>query len=230
MVGGFQPFTATDYPGKLAAVVFVQGCAWRCGYCHNPHLQPRTAAADPAWSDIARLLQRRIGLIDAVVFSGGEPTTDAALGRAIGEVKSMGYAVGLHSAGIYPERLQEILPQLDWIGLDVKAPFDERYDRVARAPGSGALALASARAVLSHQVEHEFRTTWHPALLDTDDLIQLAEHLAQMGVRRYALQSFRNEGCANASLTTFPVATRRPGAALLNRLESLFEHFTWRDA
>src|SRR2546425_1022480 len=79
-VGGVTPFSATDYPGKLAAVIFIQGCPWRCGYCHNPHLQLRTGASLLRWPQVIDLLQRRVGLIDAVVFSGGEPTTDPALG------------------------------------------------------------------------------------------------------------------------------------------------------
>ena len=120
-VGGLTRFTSIDYPGKLSAVVFVQGCPWRCGYCHNPQLQSRDEAAGPSWSEVMAWLPRRVGLIDAVVFSGGEPTLDPALGAAMDEVRALGLAVGLHSAGIYPRRLRELLPRLDWIGLDVKA-------------------------------------------------------------------------------------------------------------
>jgi pyruvate formate lyase activating enzyme len=117
-VGGITPFTATDYPGQIAAVVFVQGCPWRCGYCHNPHLQPRLADSPLDWTRIRNLLQRRVGLVDAVVFSGGEPTIDPHLADAIGEVKEMGFKVGLHSGGIYQNRFNEILPMLDrcWTG------------------------------------------------------------------------------------------------------------------
>lgn len=75
-VGGLVPFTATDYPGQFAAVVFVQGCPWRCGYCHNPHLQPRSQPAEIEWDALLAFLARRVGLIDAVVFSGGEPSID----------------------------------------------------------------------------------------------------------------------------------------------------------
>src|SRR5450759_3498739 len=99
-VGGVTAFSATDYPGKLAAVIFVQGCPWRCGYCHNPHLQTRTRTSPTAWADVLLLLQRRVGLIDAVVFSGGEPTMDPALAEAMREVRALGFGVGLHSAGI----------------------------------------------------------------------------------------------------------------------------------
>ena len=125
VVGGLQPFTTIDYPGALAAVVFVQGCPWRCGYCHNPQLQPRVKpaeAAGPGWAALRPWLARRVGLIDAVVFSGGEPTLDPALPAAMAEVRAIGLKVGLHTAGIYPQRLAAALPLADWVGLDLKAP------------------------------------------------------------------------------------------------------------
>ena len=112
-VGGVTPFSATDYPGKLAAVVFVQGCPWRCGYCHNPHLQPRSGDVLVPWADVLALLRRRVGLVDAVVFSGGEACMDPALKRAMQDVRALGFDVGLHTACIYPQRLTEVLPLVD---------------------------------------------------------------------------------------------------------------------
>src|SRR5690606_12286562 len=96
-VGGLTPFTATDYPGHLSAVVFVQGCPWRCGYCHNPHLQERTPHSPIPWNDVLTLLDRRRGLIYAVVFSGGEPTMDPCLADALRETRALGFKIGLHS-------------------------------------------------------------------------------------------------------------------------------------
>ena len=81
-LGGLTRLSASDYPGKLAAVVFCQGCAWRCGYCHNAHLQPRRGREEIAWSDVLAFLQRRRGLLDAVVFSG-ETLTRAHLNQLL---------------------------------------------------------------------------------------------------------------------------------------------------
>ena len=123
-VGGLTPFTTIDYPGQLAAVVFVQGCPWRCGYCHNPHLQPRAPAPRPRWRAVLAFLRRRARACSTrVVFSGGEPTLDPALPHAVARRARLGFGVGLHTAGIYPQRLQALLPRLDWVGLDVKAPL-----------------------------------------------------------------------------------------------------------
>jgi len=226
--GGLVSFSATDFPGKLAAVVFVQGCPWRCGYCHNPHLQPRAPQEALHWPRILTMLGRRIGLIDAVVFSGGEPTLDPALPQAIADARALGFEIGLHSAGIYPERLYKTLPMLDWIGLDVKAPFDHRYDRVTGVPGSWQAARASVKAVLASGIAHEFRTTVHPALLAEGDVLELARTLSELGVRNYALQVFRTQGCDDKELMDAPAW--QPSAALLNELHALFPRFTLRQA
>ncbi len=225
-VGGVTPFSATDYPGKLAAVVFVQGCPWRCGYCHNPHLQTRAGQTQLHWSQVITLLKRRVGLIDAVVFSGGEPTIDPALEDAVREVRALGFSVGLHSAGTYPRRLVEVLPLLDWVGLDIKASWSA-YDHITGIADSGRHALASAEAVLASGVSCEFRTTVHPALHSEQEILALAQTLSAMGVRHYALQVFRSTGCANGSLQSAATAGY-PSADLVRRISVLFERFTFR--
>ncbi|MFJ7566120.1 anaerobic ribonucleoside-triphosphate reductase activating protein [Herminiimonas sp. NPDC097707] len=227
-VGGVTPFTATDYPGQLAAVVFVQGCPWRCDYCHNPHLQLRTIDSPLEWPKVMALLQRRIGLIDAVVFSGGEATIDPALQAAILEVRALGFRVGLHSAGIYPKRLAEILPLLDWVGLDIKAPFDS-YERITRIADSGRYARQCAEMILASGVSYEFRTTIHASLLSEDELLNLAQTLADMGVQHYALQLFRPQGCRSTQLKTFKQSDY-PTLELVQRMAALFPHFTLRQA
>ncbi|MDP3671199.1 MAG: anaerobic ribonucleoside-triphosphate reductase activating protein [Telluria sp.] len=225
-VGGITAFSATDYPGKLAAVVFVQGCPWRCGYCHNPHLQERTIAPALDWGGVMALLRRRVGLIDAVVFSGGEPCTDPALGAAIAEVRALGFAVGLHSAGVYPRRLAGLLPLLDWVGFDVKAPF-EQYEAITGVAGSGSQARECAELILASGVDYECRTTIHPTLLAAAQVEELAATLAEMGVRNYALQVFRAQGCADSALNAMATAGY-PGDALLHRVAGMFGQFTLR--
>lgn len=170
-VGGLQRFTSIDYPGQLAAVVFVQGCPWRCGYCHNAHLQPRSqprCAGTLRWADVRAWLSTRRGLLDAVVFSGGEPTLDPALPAAVAEAKALGFRCGLHTAGISPRRLQALLPHLDWVGLDIKAPLDDDalYARVTGRRGSARAARTSLALVQASGVAYQCRTTVDPALLD----------------------------------------------------------------
>jgi len=224
-IGGIVPFSATDYPDKLAAVIFVQGCPWRCGYCHNPHLQARQAESLLHWPRVLEMLGRRVGLIDGVVFSGGEPTIDPALVDAIADVRNLGFYVGLHTACIYPKNLAEILPSLDWVGFDVKAPFD-RYERITGIKDSGIQVRACVESIIASGIDHECRTTLHPALLHEDEVVELAETLACIGIRKYALQQFRWLGCADTSLAA-DAATYLSDAAV-RQVSSLFAKFTLR--
>lgn len=189
-VGGLVPLTTVDWPGLLAAVVFCQGCPWRCPYCHNPHLLPARGARMVPWPEVRRLLERRRGLLDGVVFSGGEPTVQPALAAALDEVRELGFRAGLHTAGPYPQRLAAVLPRLDWVALDVKAPL-ARYDAVTGVPGSAGRFARSLELVLAHARGWELRTTVDPALLDRGALLALADELAARGVRRWILQRHR---------------------------------------
>ena len=188
-IGGFVPFSASDYPEHLCAVVFCQGCPWRCTYCHNPHLQSRRAAAIH-WDDVLRFLETRRGLLDAVVFSGGEPTMQRGLASAIASVKALGFKAALHTAGVYPHRLPVLLPLLDWIGLDVKAPFDG-YTAITGVRGSGARAQQSLELVVASGVPYELRTTVDTTLLGVADLARIRAQLPTTTAKHHVLQTCR---------------------------------------
>nr|NLD41558.1 anaerobic ribonucleoside-triphosphate reductase activating protein [Actinomycetales bacterium] len=120
-IAGLVPLSTVDWPGRLSAVVFTQGCPWDCGYCQNAALIDCELPGIVDWAGVVDLLGRRHGLLDAVVFSGGEATRQNSLGPAMAEVREMGFEVALHTAGAYPRRLAEVLPLVDWVGLDIKA-------------------------------------------------------------------------------------------------------------
>ena len=219
-IGGLTPLTTIDYPGRLSAVVYLRGCPWRCDYCHNRSLQaPRRLATDSCWQQTYAFLERRRGMLDAVVFSGGEPTSQRALSDAMVEVRDLGFEIGLHTAGPHPKRLQRLLPLVDWVGMDIKAPFD-RYERITGVPHSGTKARQSARSLLASGVAHEFRTTFDPALLSAADVLRAAQQLAELGARRYALQRSRDPQSAQVSGWLDDLT--------LARLESYFDDFVVR--
>jgi len=195
------PFTTVDYPGHLAAVVFCQGCVWRCRYCHNPHLQPFDGGRWN-WDNILAQLAERRNFLEAVVFSGGEPTAQACLPAAMRAVKDLGFKIGLHTAGIFPDLLAEVLPLVDWVGLDVKAPFDERYDRITQRKCSFEAPAESLRLVLAAGVDYELRTTVHPELLTPVDIAEISSSLESLGAAPTKIQPFRPEGCADSQLVT----------------------------
>ncbi|HET6351757.1 MAG TPA: anaerobic ribonucleoside-triphosphate reductase activating protein [Coriobacteriia bacterium] len=185
--------SSVDWPDELAAVLFLQGCPWRCAYCHNQHLLPAEGDSALTWAEVADFLASRVGLLDGVVFSGGEPLAQAAVAEAIAEARSLGLRVALHTGGVMPERFAELLPMLSWVGFDVKAPFGD-YERVTGVAGSGERALESLRALVASGVPFEARTTVHADLLSADDLRQMGAELAAEGVTVWILQPFRTDG------------------------------------
>ncbi len=198
-IGGFTPFTALDFPGQLAAIIFCQGCAWRCGYCHNTHLLDFRVKPVLSWKEIDQFLQRRQGLLDGVVFSGGEPTLQEELLEAVQHVRNLGFKVALHTAGVNSKRFVNVLPYLDWVGFDIKAPFN-RYATITGKPNSDKNPLESAKQLLESGIDYEFRTTVHPQLFNENDLLELVTSLAHLKVQHYVLQDCRTTHCLDPSL------------------------------
>ena len=194
--------SASDWPGQLVAVVFCQGCAWRCRYCHNPHLVPFGGPTEHSWERVLAWLGRRRGLLDGVVFSGGEPTCQPGLAAAMAQARALGFKVGLHTGGPSPAALAAVIPLLDWVGFDFKAPFGS-YAKVT-GRDHGRLAEESFRLILQAGVPCEVRTTWHPAILSAADLDEMADTLAAAGRDAWVIQRFRPDGCADAQLRDSP--------------------------
>lgn len=150
-IAGLVPLSSVDWPDHLVATVFCQGCPWRCPYCQNSAiLDPRTPGILP-WPDVEELLVRRRGLLDGVVFTGGEALRQAAIVPAMERVRELGLSVGLHTAGAYPHRLAEVLELVDWVGLDIKAEPGDYREAAGFAAGMKAwdsleLVLSEARA------------------------------------------------------------------------------------
>jgi pyruvate formate lyase activating enzyme len=151
-VAGITPFTTIDFPGRLAGVFYLQGCPWRCRYCYNSEFwlmpsvfqdetRPSSQGGPPAGQSVPlekvlQFLDSRKSQLDGIVFSGGEPTVHEHLSAWMKTVKDMGFEIGLHTGGMFPERLGQVLPFCDWVGLDIKAPF-RLYEKVTQIAGSG---------------------------------------------------------------------------------------------
>lgn len=191
-IAGVQPFSSVDWPGKLVATVFAQGCPWACPYCHNHAIiDCRTPGVVP-FSRVWELLERRLGLLDGCVFSGGEPLRQEAVVPAMGVVRDLGVAVGLHTAGPYPARLARVLEAglVDWVGLDVKA-LPDAYGQVVGRAGAGVKAWESLEVVVASGVAYEVRVTVYPG---GPDPIPLLNALYERSVKNLALQRARDEG------------------------------------
>lgn len=199
-LGGLVPWSTIDYPGHQAAVLFCAGCPWRCRYCHNSHLWDRHSRI--SWTEVEGFLAKRHGLLDAVVFSGGEPLAQSAAVRtALIEIRQAGFGTAIHTAGVSPRRLAQILPLVDWVGLDVKAPFS-RYVAVTQYQRSHDAARESIKILLASGKPYELRTTVHPALLSGRDLMTLVAELVELGADHLTLKDFRPTGCRDTELKT----------------------------
>lgn len=202
VVGGLTPLSTSDWPGMLAATVFCQGCAWACPYCHNAALRPSAPdgwTGERPWAEVLAWLETRQGLLEAVVFSGGEPLLQPGLAEAMHEVRDLGFKVGLHTSGMDPQALGRVLSLCSWVGLDLKAPR-AAYGRITGVAGSAAAAWESLDLVRKSGAAFELRTTWHPALLSEAELLELGRELSGLGGVEWALQGFQPEGCADAGL------------------------------
>ncbi|VVO63692.1 7-carboxy-7-deazaguanine synthase [Pseudomonas fluorescens] len=224
-VGGMVPLTTIDYPGQLACVLFCQGCAWRCRYCHNPQLIPPRGTEEVDWRRVLAFLQRRQDLLDAVVFSGGEPTLQDALPDAMDEVRALGFRIGLHSAGIKPAAFAKVLAGADWVGFDVKA-LPEDCQAITRVEGSGTANWRSLEHLLASGVDYECRTTVHWHLFEPARLLVLAQRLSQLGVKRFAVQLVRTERMFDPLLSSVSAQALLP--ELWAEMRELFPAFVLR--
>lgn len=173
---GLRRFSTVDYPGHLSAVVLCRGCQELRSEARQSRRLVPPGTASWSWREIADWLDSRHGLLEAVVFSGGEPLLQRGLDFAMCDVAEMGYHVGLHTTGMYPDRLAAILPLVDWIGFDVRAPFDD-YARITNA-SSGNEVLRALTIVRASGVAHEIRCTVDETRLGADDGARLARQLA----------------------------------------------------
>lgn len=178
------------------------------------------------WEKVASFLERRRGLLDAVVFSGGEPTLQSGLVEAMAKVRSLGFKTGLHTSGAYPQQLAEVLNLADWVAMDIKAPRS-RYSRITGVDSSGDKAWESARLLIASGIPHEFRTTVHPSLLSPEDVDRIVNDLAALGARNYALQECVTEHCLHQGLR-HPIDPHYLRTLEERDYGARFEHFTLR--
>lgn len=191
VIGGFQKFSLSDFPGKISAIVFTRGCNFRCPYCHNPELvDPERYVSPIAEETVIAHLQNREGRIQGVVVTGGEPTQHEDLPAFLERVKGVGCAVKLDTNGSHPALLKQLVDSglVDFIALDVKAPF-RLYSSVARVSVDTADIHRSIRLVIESGIPHEMRTTYVESLLSLDDMREIAETVR--GCKALVVQSFR---------------------------------------
>lgn len=186
LLGGVQKTSLLDFPDKLSAIVFTQGCNFRCGYCHNPEL---IVMKEPAWTEPAffEFLKTRVGKLDGIVITGGEPCLQKDLIDFIKQIKQMGFLVKLDSNGTFPEKIQEALPFLDYIAMDIKAPV-EKYSLITNSAINPDKIKDSISIIMTSGIDYEFRTTVLKSQLSYEDFAKIGKLIK--GAKKYYLQKF----------------------------------------
>jgi pyruvate formate lyase activating enzyme len=190
-IGGVQKLSLVDYPGKTSAALFTIGCNMRCGYCHNPDLVLPERAIEPIpLADIMVFLCSRVGKLQGVVVSGGEPTVHDDLPEMIRDIKRLGFLVKLDTNGTHPGMLRQLFGEalLDFVAMDIKGPL-EKYQEIAAYPIDIEAISESIQLIQQSGVEHEFRTTVVKSQLEPSDFAAIGKLVK--GSPRFALQKFR---------------------------------------
>ena len=189
-IGGLQKVSLIDYPVLICATIFLQGCNFKCSYCHNPELVD-TRLFQPCIkeNEVLDFLNTRKGKLDALTITGGEPTIHDDLAPFIKKIKKMKFAVKLDTNGSQPQVIKTLLDEklLDFIAMDIKAPL-EKYKSVVKVPVNSDLIKESIRLILKAKIQHEFRTTIVESQLEEKDIQQIAKLIS--GANSYVLQKF----------------------------------------
>ena len=189
-IGDIQRFSLIDYPGRICATVFTQGCNFRCPYCHNPELViPSLYREGMADNEVFAFLKKRRGKLDAVNITGGEPTLQPDLIEFIKQIKSLGYMVKIDTNGSFQEILRKLIDGklLDYIAMDVKAPL-EKYGEVTGSSIAPEDIVESIKLIMDSGIDYEFRTTIVKSLLTETDIEKIG--ILTGGARCHVLQKF----------------------------------------
>jgi len=200
-IAGYQPLSLLDFPGRVAAVVFTQGCPLRCVFCHNPELLPVLGRARIEEGEILARLAGRADFIDGVVVTGGEPTAQPDLPKFLAGVKALGLETKLDTNGVHPRMVERVLRDglVDFVAMDLKHVWERYPEAVGRSQTIvAANCRETMRIIQSSGVEREFRTTVCPALHGVRDLETIADELVEGD--RYALQEMRYGGTLDPDL------------------------------
>ena len=171
-IGGLIKFTLIDFPGRPAAVVFTQGCNFRCRYCHNPELvYPHLFLEPMPEEDLFAFLKRRQGTLEGVVITGGEPTLHEEILDFTAKIKQMGFAIKWDTNGTRPEMLREAYQRklLDYVAMDLKAPL-EKYSAITGVDFNPEIIKESMKLIKESGVPYQFRTTYDKEVLTDEDI------------------------------------------------------------
>jgi pyruvate formate lyase activating enzyme len=220
---GIQKTSLVDFPNRVASVLFTPGCNLRCPYCHNWRIvvDPKP----PFLNDevTLKILEERRRFVDAVVVTGGEPTIHKELPRFLKRLKERGFMVKLDTNGLNPWALEECLPYVDYVALDVKTSLG-KYGRLGA--GDTAELVHTIEILKTGKVECEFRTTVVPGFVGEEDLIEIGELVK--GVKSFVLQQFVPDDTLDKALNSLKPYSRESMAGFAESMKRYAENVMLR--
>ncbi|MDI6600653.1 MAG: anaerobic ribonucleoside-triphosphate reductase activating protein [Thermoanaerobacteraceae bacterium] len=190
MIYDLMPVSVADYPGNVAATVFVSGCNFHCPYCHNSSIIVATDKGHVSEEEILNYLVKRGNLLDGVCITGGEPTLWIGLEEYIKRIRDIGFKVKLDTNGARPGILKKLIAEnlLDYIAMDIKAPLD-KYGIFVKDESDISRVEESTEIIMNSRLSYEFRTTVHEKILDLNDFEKIGEWL--QCAHRYVIQGYK---------------------------------------
>ena len=186
-IKGFQPVSLIDYPGQISAILFLSGCNMRCQFCHNPELVLTPNQGENFDEEkIFNYLESRRGKIDGLVITGGEPTLQEGLKEFIQKVKARGFLVKLDTNGLLPEKLEGLIPLVDFVAMDIKSSL-QNYSSVCGVQIDPEKIKRSVELVKTAK-DYEFRSTVVRSLFAKEDFVEVCNWLK--GSKKYVIQQF----------------------------------------
>lgn len=195
-ISGLQKMTLLDFPGKVACTVFLHGCNYRCPFCHNAELLEGKPEPLMTKEEFLTFLKKRVGLLDGVCISGGEPTLSAGLKALMTDIKAMGFAIKLDTNGSRPAILKELVAEnlVDYVAMDIKNSPSRYAETVGLAKVDLAAIEESAKFLMSGAVDSEFRTTVVTPFHDEVSITEMGQWLyglcGNTPVKKLFLQPF----------------------------------------
>jgi pyruvate formate lyase activating enzyme len=217
-IAGWQKCSLIDFPGKIAAVIFTQGCNFRCPFCHNPELWSTDGAGQVDGEEIFNYLEGRRGRLEGIVISGGEPTLQVGLVPFLRRIRAMDFATKLDTNGSRPDVLADLLEKrlLDLVAMDIKHIFS-RYRVACGREVSTESIVESLRLLRGSGLDYELRTTIVPTIHCPEEVKELRKIVA--GAPRFAIQNFSPPSAADPSLRSLKPFSRE----VLEELEATFK-------
>ncbi len=194
-IAGLQKMSLLDFPGKICATVFLDGCNLRCPFCHNASLVlPQRESGSLGSKEFFEFLSRRTGLLDGVCVTGGEPLLQKNVEIFIADIKDMGFEVKLDTNGTFPDKLEKLIDGglVDYVAMDIKNSL-EKYPATVGIPSFDTAPIEKSAVLLMRgKVPFEFRTTLVREFHEIDDITSIGNWLS--GAPEYYLQEFKDSG------------------------------------